>query len=252
MLPTGFLLSRGSELPEVPLLPGLQEIADLITRTTEFFFKGNLVMENPPFRGFLLEGPPGTGKTEVVRQAAVRLDRRLKGVFFLFVDGASIAAPRWGDAEQKLRQVFAHVEGLKSEQRDPKLIILFDDIESLMIARGKELAKEWHYSINSILFHELDRLNPLESIVCATTNRPDLVDEALASRLYRIEFPEVEMESLKQVVQEVLESTRTTQEKREFILDTVMSELAKLKQPTIRDARQHTVVACIKHGVWSV
>src|SRR5690606_36320603 len=129
------------------------------------------VMNRFPFKGSILNGPPGTGKTEIIRQIARKLDKRLNNVFFLFIDGASIASPKWGDAEKKLRDVFHYVSRVEKQGKNPKLIILFDDIESLMISRGADLAKEWHYSINSILFHEVDRINPTNTIICATTNR---------------------------------------------------------------------------------
>lgn len=249
---SGIIFISGSELPVVKLLPDLAKIEETISRTCEYFFKGNLVMENAPFKGFLLEGPPGTGKTEIVKQVAIKLDRRLKQVFYMFVDGASIAAPKWGDAEKKLRNVFRKSQDLKKNYTNPKLLILLDDIESLMIRRGVELAKEWHYSINSILFHELDDLNPNDTIVCATTNRPDLVDDAIRTRLYPIKAPNLSLDQLKIVVEEILNKSNMRQKDKKYIMEIVMDKLKRLKMPTIRDARQITVVECIERGMWLV
>ena len=148
------------QILEVKLVPQISEVEEFMSRTCEFFFKRGVPVHSFPFKGFLLEGPPGTGKTEVVNQVVRRLGRRLEGfasVKRMFVDGASIAAPRWGDAEKALHQVFSEATNVKA---GTKVIIHFDDIESLMLARGAELAKEWHYSINSILFHEVDKLDP--------------------------------------------------------------------------------------------
>lgn len=247
-----FSVLSGSALPEVKLLPPLAEIKDLMAKTCEYFYKGNMMMKNAPFKGFILEGEPGTGKTEIVKQVAVKLDRIMQNVFFIMVDGASIAAPRWGEAEKSLRKVFKKVEELKKEHRNAKLLILFDDIESLMITRGAELAKEWHYSINSILFHELDDLNPYETIVCATTNRPDLVDEAIKTRLYGFRIDSIPIDGLRNVVSEILDASNMVSSDRALMLKTIMEKLLKLKSPTIRDARQITVVECIKNGAWSV
>ena len=241
----------GLEIPEVKLLPQLLQTEDLVSRTCEFFFKAGLPLPNSPFKGFLLQGPPGTGKTEVVKQVARKLDRRLGGVHWLFIDGASIAAPRWGDAEKSLRKVFNTAEQLAKERKNPRLIIHFDDVECLMMARGAEIAKEWHYSINSILFHEIDRLDPSSQIVCATTNRPDLVDDALRDRLFVIEVVPPPIEQLKFVIREILDSTGVTG-KKELLEDRILSRLKDLENPTIRDARQLTVIECIRDRVWYV
>jgi SpoVK/Ycf46/Vps4 family AAA+-type ATPase len=239
---------RGNDLPEIKLLPQLLEVEDLMSRTCEYFYKkGSL--PNSPFKGFLLEGPPGTGKTEIIKQVAKKLDRRIGNVFWLFVDGASIAAPRWGDAEKSLKEIFQHAGQLKIKYKNPKVIIHFDDIECLMITRGVEIAKEWHYSINAILFHEIDRLDPTCEIICATTNRPDLVDVALKDRLYRIEVPPLPLDQLRTVIKDVLQSSGVTSPGLE---ESIFNKLKSINNPTIRDARQLTVIECIKNRVWSV
>lgn len=240
------------ELAKVDLLPQLKETRKLIVKTCMYFFKGNLNIDNSPFKGFILTGPPGTGKTEVVKQSARDLDSKLGvvgEVDFLLIDGASIAAPKWGEAEKKLRKVFREVDNPK---RNAKLIILFDDIESLMLTRGTDLAKEWHYSINSILFHELDKVNPTNCMIFATTNRPDLVDDAIMTRLYHIEAPSLPIDQLMEVVDQILDSSYAEEFKKDKIRNVIMNRLEGMESPTIRDARHITVVECIEKGVWSL
>lgn len=242
----------GREIPEVTLIPSLQKIQEKVSHTIEFFFKEGFMKERGPLKGFLLEGPPGTGKTEVIKQVAHQLDRRMKNVSYLFVDGASIASPKWGDAEKTLRQVFRKVEELQKEKENPKLVVLFDDIESLMIARGESLAKEWHYSINSVLFHEIDKLNSSQIMVCATTNKPELVDDALRSRLYPIKAPNASLEDLTKIVDEILDASRIDDVNKKEVRELVLNKLKKYEQPTIRDAQQLTVINCIESGAWRV
>lgn len=205
-------------------------------------------MDNPPFKGFILIGEPGTGKTELVKQVARKLHRRLGKIDFLLLDGASIAAPKWGEAEKKLKGVFSRI---KDGTGNSKTIILFDDIESLMLTRGTDLAKEWHYSINSILFHELDRLNPNNTIIFATTNREDLVDEAILTRLYQIKAPNLPVAQLMDIVDNILKKGRADESKREYVRGEIEKRLTEMKSPTIRDAMHITVVECIEKRLWS-
>ena len=244
------LVYSASQIPEVEILEGLQSKFDLMLRTCEFFFKGKLIMDNPPFRGFILEGQPGTGKTELIKQVARKLDKRLSSVNFALVDGASIAAPKWGEGERNLRDAFHRIDELQRDQNGSKMIVLFDDIESLMVSRGASVAKEWHYAINSILFHELDATDPSNLLVCATSNRPDLVDEAIRTRLYPISVEPLDYKNLQPVVEEILNASRIEGQNREKIIDIVMCRLEQANNPTIREARYFTVVACIENGVW--
>lgn len=239
---------KGDQIAEVNLLPQLVEIENLVMNTCEYFLKGNLIMDNPPFKGFILIGEPGTGKTELVKQVARKLHRRLGKIDFLLLDGASIAAPKWGEAEKKLKGVFSRI---KDGTGNSKTIILFDDIESLMLTRGTDLAKEWHYSINSILFHELDRLNPNNTIIFATTNREDLVDEAILTRLYQIKAPNLPVAQLMDIVDNILKKGRADESKREYVRGEIEKRLTEMKSPTIRDAMHITVVECIEKRLWS-
>jgi SpoVK/Ycf46/Vps4 family AAA+-type ATPase len=243
----------GKALKEITLIPPLKEIEEKISRTIEFFFKEGFMKERGPLKGFLLEGPPGTGKTEVIKQVANQLDRRMGGIFYIFVDGATIASPKWGDAEKTLKRIFDKVvEELQNDTENSKLIILFDDIESLMIARGESLAKEWHYSINSVLFHAIDKLDSSRIMVCATTNKPELVDDALRSRLYPIKVPPASLEDMANIVDEILDASRIEDADKKKVRALVLNELRKLKEPTIRDAQQITVMNCIETGAWRV
>ena len=66
--------------------------------------------------------------------------------------------------------------------------VLFDDVESLFLARGSGGAREWHFSQNSVFFHAIDELNTARTAVVLTTNRIDLVDEAIVDRFLQYEF----------------------------------------------------------------
>ena len=73
-------------------------------------------------------------------------------------------------------------------------MILFDDVESIFMARGSQHAKEWHFSQDSVFFHAVDELDTSRAVVVLTTNRPDLVDDAIRDRFltYRVDYPDAE------------------------------------------------------------
>lgn len=189
-----------------------------------------------PFRGFLLEGPPGNGKTELAKQIVRSVANKIttygiSKISFLLVDSANIAASRWGEAERRIKNLFQ-----KSKQADEKLVILIDDIDCLMIKRGANVAVEWHYSLNSILFHQLDNIDPSKLIVIATTNRTDLIDEALRSRLYFYEINELTREELDFIAKETIRKLDTEQSNKTKVMKKVNYYLTELEK-NIKDGK---------------
>lgn len=260
-----FQCQRVSEIPPVDIIADNKPIfLKCLSVLKHFFTKG--AGAHAALKGFLFEGPPGTGKTELAKQVALEFSKltRPRGVwhepggdepFLLFLDGASIASPRWGDAEAALREVFSFGEFLKKEEGvdDPRVILLFDDIESLMLARSSEIAKEWHFSINAILFHELDKVNPAKTFVFATTNRSDLIDEALRDRLYSIEFTPPSKDSLLQIATYQLQQMGDIPEhNQKIILKAIEDAINQKRLVTIRDVERLVIMECVERGAWEL
>jgi SpoVK/Ycf46/Vps4 family AAA+-type ATPase len=217
---------------------------------TAYFFTRTTELRLRPFRGFLLEGPPASGKTEVALQVAKALRSKLATlippivVTMSLIDSSVIAAPHWGEAEKALKEAFTF-EGRENERH----IILLDDIECLMLTRGSEIAKEWHYSINSVLFHRLDLLDPTKVMVFATTNRSDLIDEALRSRLYSFTVPLPTKEELKEIVEYMVKQLGLGESTQELV-EAVMKRLESLEKPTLRYAQHFLIEECVERGFW--
>jgi AAA family ATPase len=226
---------------EVKLTRSQENTALKIAGIIKFFFKGKARGRLPPFRGFLLEGPPGSGKTQLAWQAAL-----MAGAEPIMVDSSNVATPKWGEAEEKLRGLFEGTTSLG----DRKRVLILDDIDCLMLKRGLEVAKEWHYSINSVLFHLLDVIDPNQTIVIATTNRPDLIDDALRSRLYSLSIPVPPLEELIEIAGNLLKESGVREEKVPKIVEKISSELREMNGPTIRTVQHLVIRECIEGGLW--
>jgi transitional endoplasmic reticulum ATPase len=138
-----------------------------------------------PPRGVLLFGPPGTGKTLLAKAVATE-----SGVNFISVKGPELLSKWVGESERAVREVFR-----KAKQAAPSLIF-FDEVDSIVPARGSGLDSHATERVVSQILTELDGVVELKDVVVlAATNRPDLVDPSLLrpgrfDRLIRIPVPD--------------------------------------------------------------
>jgi SpoVK/Ycf46/Vps4 family AAA+-type ATPase len=176
-------------------------------------------VERSALKGFLFHGGVGVGKTAMAKRLTYELcrafgdyglaDRGSDEVVMILVDGGDIARGRYGDTEEQLREIFKYARdgqssGHHHHDDDPKrrAILLFDDVESVFLSRNAHGAKEWHFSQNSIFFHGIDALDTAHTAVILTTNRIDLVDEAIIDRCLSYEFEAPPIAVMEQVARD--------------------------------------------------
>jgi transitional endoplasmic reticulum ATPase len=139
-----------------------------------------------PPKGILLHGPPGSGKTLLVKAVA-----KQAGLNFIAVKGPELMSKYVGESERGVREVFK-----KARQASP-CIIFFDEVDALAPRRGAG-GSESHVSerVVSQLLTEMDGIEELKGIlVLAATNRIDILDPALLrvgrfDRLLELSLPD--------------------------------------------------------------
>ncbi|NEW32181.1 AAA family ATPase [Nocardia cyriacigeorgica] len=133
-----------------------------------------------PPRGVLLYGPPGCGKTYLVRALAGSGQLSVHAV-----KGAELMDKWVGSSERAVRELFQ-----RARDSAPSLIFL-DEVDALAPRRGQSSDSGVGDRVVAALLTELDGVEPLrEVVVLGATNRPELIDPALLrpGRLERLVF----------------------------------------------------------------
>ncbi|MEB3020523.1 AAA family ATPase [[Mycobacterium] crassicus] len=136
---------------------------------------------DPP-HGVLLYGPPGCGKTFIVRALAGS-----GRVSVHAVKGAELMDKWVGSSERAVRDLFQ-----RARDSAPSLVFL-DEIDALAPRRGQSFDSGVTDRVVAALLTELDGANPLRDVVVVgATNRPELIDPALTrpGRLEKLVFVE--------------------------------------------------------------
>ncbi|MHA6785602.1 AAA family ATPase [Pseudonocardia saturnea] len=133
-----------------------------------------------PPRGVLVYGPPGCGKTFLLRALAGTGQLNV-----IAVKGAELLDKYVGESERAVRELFR-----RAADAAPALVFL-DEIDALAPRRGQSTDSGVADRVVAALLTELDGAEPLRDvIVVGATNRPDLIDPALLrpGRLERLVY----------------------------------------------------------------
>jgi len=121
-----------------------------------------------PSKGLLLFGPPGCGKTMIVKAAAGELNAT-----FLQMSGADLLKRGYGEAVQVIKETFN-----RAKENAPALIFI-DEVESIAPARGM-YSSQISENIVAQLLNEMDGVKELKNVMLiGATNKPAMIDPAL-------------------------------------------------------------------------
>lgn len=121
-----------------------------------------------PAKGILLFGPPGTGKTFVMRALA----NEIRAGFF-YVKTSQLLSPYPGVSAQSISRIFS------TAKKHAPAILFFDEIDS--IAGNREIAEsDTEKQILSTLLSEMDGFQRIEGVVIVgATNIPQALDPSI-------------------------------------------------------------------------
>ncbi|CAO1324190.1 unnamed protein product [Diamesa hyperborea] len=125
----------------------------------------------PPPRGFLLHGPPGSGKTLLAQAIAGQLD-----VLMVEVPATELVAGVSGESEERIREIFEQAACFAP------CVLFIDEIDAISSNR-MNASKDMERRVVAQLLSSLDNLSKLkfgdQVLVIGATNRADALDPAL-------------------------------------------------------------------------
>jgi transitional endoplasmic reticulum ATPase len=173
------------ELAKITLddVGGLEDVKQMLTESVLWPLSypdtfARLGVEPP--RGVLLYGPPGCGKTFLVKAIAGTGKANV-----LSVKGAELLSKWVGESEKSVRELFR-----RAREAAPTLVFL-DEVDALAPTRGQATDGGTTDRVVAALLTELDGVESLRNVVViGATNRPDLIDPALLrpGRLERLVY----------------------------------------------------------------
>ena len=118
--------------------------------------------------GILLFGPPGTGKTMLMKA----ITHELRGITMLEIDGATLQQGGMERAGATIKDIF-----YRAQENKPSIIFI-DEIDDLVRSRGA--TNDYAAQVTGEFLQEMDGIRKnVDVVVVGATNKPDALDPAI-------------------------------------------------------------------------
>jgi len=213
----------------------IREFIELPLKDPELFRRMDVV----PHKGILLSGPPGCGKTLIAKAIA-----REVNAHFIAINGPELLSKWYGETESNLRNIFKEAIELAPS------IIFFDEIDSIAQRRSGEEINRLNSTVVNQLLTLMDGFIELENVkIIATTNRPELLDEAIKrpGRFdYHIKIGKPTIEGCKEIL---IIYTKNKPIDKNFDIDSFSKYLIGLTGADIAFIAKEAAYNCIRRNV---
>ncbi|MCQ4350369.1 MAG: AAA family ATPase [Sulfolobales archaeon] len=163
---------EGSDKITWDMIGGYEEIKREIREYIELPLRRKDLSEKyglKPPKGILLFGPPGCGKTMMMKALANEAK-----INFIYVSVPEIMSKWYGESEQRLRELF------NNARKMAPVILFFDEIDTIGVRREQHVGDSVTPRLLSLMLSEMDGLASEDGvIVVGSTNVPHLLDKAL-------------------------------------------------------------------------